>query len=363
MLARLIVVLALCAALIPAARAQESSIQVLAPPSDAPVAGEAAVGADGEPVPAAEAAPPPPCGTQPITLARMSWPSSAILAEIHARLLKANFGCDVRVQETDMAAAASSMGANGQPAVVPELWIARIADVWNAATKAQKVRLAGTTYAEATFEGWFVPDYVVNQWPDITTIEGLKAHASAFALNGSGKGRFISCPVDWGCAVVNRNMLRANGLDGLFEVVEPANRFELDTLIAEAQSRKEPIVFYYWQPNAILSQFSFKPIELGAYNKDNFTCLGRIACALPLPTGFSPDPVNIAVSEWVFLDAPKVAAYFGRARMPLPLMNGMLQTLSVGGTPESVAEVFIKDHEDVWRPWLGVAAAEPAKPQ
>jgi ABC-type proline/glycine betaine transport system substrate-binding protein len=44
-------------------------------------------------------------------------------------------------------------------------------------------------------------------------------------------------------------------------------------------------------------------------------------------------------------------------------MNAMLQTLSVGGTPEEVAEVFIKDHEDVWRPWLGTVAAEPVQSQ
>ena len=142
------------------------------------------------------APPPPPCGTQPITIARMQWPSSAILAEIHARLLKANFGCDVRVQEGDMATAGSSMGTTGQPAVAPEMWVTRIAEIWNAATKAQKVRQAGNSYAEPTFEGWFVPDYVVAQWPEATTIEGLKAHARDFATGGSAKGRFVSCPVD-----------------------------------------------------------------------------------------------------------------------------------------------------------------------
>ncbi len=343
------------------ALAQESSVEVLPVPQGA---------SSGEAVPAAPANPeapldpdapvvspaPPPCGTQPITIARMQWPSSAILAEIHARLLKAHFGCDVQVQEGDMASAGSSMGTTGQPAVVPEMWIARIADIWNAATKAQKVRQAGNSYAEATFEGWFVPDYAAAQWPEVTTIDGLKAHARDFAVSGASKGRFVSCPVDWGCSVVNRNMLRANGLDGLFEIVEPANRFELDTLIAEAVGRKEPILFYYWQPNAILSQFGFKSVELGAYNKDNFACLGRTTCGGPLPSGFAPDPVIIALSEWVFLEAPQIAAYFGRARMPLGEMNTMLQALSDGGTAEQIADSFVATREDVWRPWLGTIA-------
>lgn len=335
--------------------AQESSIQVLGPPAGGgdSVEGDAA----GETAAAAEPAPPPPCGTQPLTIARMQWPSSEILAAIHARLLKDNFGCDVRVQQSDMAAAGSSMGAIGQPAVVPEMWITRVPAIWNAAVKAQKVRQAGTAYAEGTFEGWFVPDYAVERWSDITSIEGLKAHAAEFGAGRSGKPRFISCPLDWGCAVINRNMLKAFGLDGLFDVVEPANRFELDTVIAEAVSRKEPILFYYWQPNAILSQFAFQQVDLGPYNQENLACLARTACAGPLPSSFPPEPVIIAVSEWVFLDAPQVAAYFGRARLPLKEMNAMLQALSVGGTADDVAASFVATREEVWRPWLGQLAA------
>jgi len=364
MLVRLLPLLAVLLMLPAGALGQEGSVEVLPAPEgvssgEAMPAGPEAAADPDAPVVAAAA---PPCGTQPITIARMQWPSSAILAEIHARLLKAHFGCDVRVQESDMASAGSSMGTTGQPAVVPEMWITRIADIWNAATKAQKVRQAGTTYAETTFEGWFVPDYAAAQWPEVTTIEGLKAHAGDFAVGGAGKGRFVSCPVDWACSLVNRNMLRAAGLDGLFEIVEPANRFELDTLIAEAVSRKEPILFYYWQPNAILSQFAFRSVQLGDYNKDNFACLARTTCGGPLPTGFAPDPVIIALSEWVFLDAPQVAAYFGRARMPLGEMNTMLQALSDGGTAEQIADSFVATREEVWRPWLGTIVVPAGSP-
>ena len=73
-----------------------------------------------------------------------------------------------------------------------------------------------------------------------------------------------------------------------------------------------------------------------------------------------PDPVIIAVSEWVFLDAPQVAAYFGRARMPLNEMNAMLQASSDGSTPEDIADRFVATREEVWRPWLGTVATAPA---
>lgn len=326
----------------------QESVQTLETPAEG-AAADPAIG---------EAPPPPPCGTQQVAIARMGWPSAALLAEIHSRLLTASFLCNVAVQDGDLAATGSSMGATGQPAVAPELWIGRIADIWNAAMKGQKVRQAGAPYADAVFEGWFVPDYAAAQWPEVTTVDGLKAHAADFG-DGNGRGKFISCPVDWGCAVVNRNMLKAYGLDQSFDIVEPANRFELDTLIAEAVGRKEPILFYYWQPNAVLAQFAFKPVTLAPYDRDAFLCMGRTACATPTPTGFAPDPVVVALAEWVYLDAPQVAGYFGRARMPFDEMNKLLLELGeAGATVESVADRFVAERGEIWRPWVGLPSAE-----
>ena len=294
---RILVTILLAAALAAPAFAQDS-VTSLPLPSD-----------DGTSSSSEDPGPPPPCNGETISIARMQWPTAQLLAEIHARLIRQNFGCDVDVVPGDLAATASSMGANGQPAVAPELWITRVSDVWNGALKTQEVRQAGAAYADAVFEGWFVPDYEVAARPDLKGVDGLKAYWKDFAVGGK-KGRFISCPPDWGCAVVNRNLLRANGLEGLFDVVEPANRFELDTLIAEAVSRKEPILFYYWQPNAVLAQFPFKQLDLGPYNKDNFLCLGRVACADPKPSGFAPDQVIVALAQWVYLDSARGRGLF-----------------------------------------------------
>jgi glycine betaine/proline transport system substrate-binding protein len=304
--------------------------------------------------------PPPVCGTQPVTIARMQWPSAEILAEIHARLLRQNFGCEVTIVPGDMAATGSSMVSTGQPAVAPELWIARIGEIWNAGAGSQMVRQAGVTYAESVLEGWFVPDYVVVEHPELTDVAALQTLWSLFA-GGLPKARFISCPADWGCSVVNRNLLKANGLDQFFDIVEPANRFELDTLIAEAVSRREPILFYYWQPNSVLAQFAFKALDLGAYNKDNYLCLGRAACPSPQPSGFPPEPVIVAIAQAMFLEQPEIATYFTRAQMPVAEMNALLQELSVSGaTAESVADSFVAKRANIWRPWAGLPLIEDA---
>ena len=171
-----------------AALAQES-VQTLDPPAEG-AAADPAIG---------EAPPPPPCGTQQLAIARMAWPSSALLAEVHSRLLTANYFCNVAVQEGDLAATGSSMGATGQPAVAPELWIGRIADIWNAAMKGQKVRQAGTPYADTTFEGWFVPEYAATQWPEVTTIDGLGIAPMSRTLVEKllDTGELVEFPYEW----------------------------------------------------------------------------------------------------------------------------------------------------------------------
>ena len=299
---------------------------------------------------------PPPCGNQPISIARMAWPSAALLAEIHARLLKAQFNCTVQVLPSDLAPAISGMASAGQPAVAPEMWVSRVADAWNQAVTGQKLRQVGVSYQESQFEGWYVPDYVLTAHPELRSAAALKDDWQLFA-NGAPKGKFISCPADWGCAVINRNLLKAYGLDTLFEVVEPKNRFDLDQLIAGAISRKEPVLFYYWQPNAAMSQFSFKPVDLGPYSKDDFLCLGKRSCPAPKPSSFAPEPVVIALADWVFTGAPQVAAYFQRAQMPMAEMNSLLAALNEqGATVEGVADKFVQTREQVWRPWVGTAA-------
>ena len=298
---------------------------------------------------------PPPCGTQPLSIARMSWPSAELLAEIHARVLARAFGCEVRVAPGDLAATGSSMGSTGQPAVAPEMWTTRVAEVWNAGVEAQMLRPAAPTYVETQFEGWFIPDYVALAHPELATAAGL---ATALpTLNAGAKVRFISCPLDWACSLINRNLIAAYGLSGMLEVVEPANRFEMDTLIAEAVSGSEPVLFYYWQPNAVLAQFNFVPLDMGAYDEEAAKCLARVACPTPAASAFPGETVVVALSEWVFTDIPAIASYFQRTSLPLKEMDVLLAQLNEpGATVEGIADRFVAEREDIWRDWVGAAA-------
>lgn len=299
-----------------------------------------------EPVEAASA-----CGSSEITIADMGWPSASILAHIHRIILSNELGCTMRLVSGDTAVTGSSMATTQQPAIAPELWVSRIPEIWNAATTAGSVRAMASTYGGGPLEGWFVPAYVAEDHPNLARADQLFNERDAFG--GIGDARFISCPADWACAIVNRNLMRALRLQIIFQSEEPANRLDLDRRLSEAISRREPVLLYYWQPNAAIDQFNLKSIDLGLFNPDAWPCLGMNVCEDPQPSSFPEPQVVIGAAAWLQEEAPLVAAYLRAATLPIEEMNGLLAELaSEGSSPEAVAERFYETAGDIWRRWL-----------
>jgi glycine betaine/proline transport system substrate-binding protein len=153
--------------------------------------------------------------------------------------------------------------------------------------------------------------------------------------------------------VINRNLLKAYQYDLKFEIIEPGNRFEFDTLLAQAESRREPVLIYYWQPNAALAQLDLQPLDMGGYDAEAAVCLARRDCPDPQPSAFAPEPVVTALAEWVLSDAPEAATYFQRASMPFNVMNELLAWQNEQGADvESAAEHFIASYPEVWQVWV-----------
>ena len=82
--------------------------------------------------------------------------------------------------------------------------------------------------------------------------------------------------------------------------------------------------------------------------------MARLDCPEPKPSAFVPDMVVGALAEWVFAEAPQIAAYFSRAGMPLAELNDLLAQLNEpGATVEAVADRFIAERAELWQGWVG----------
>lgn len=304
------------------------------------------------------AAPVLPCASDDFTIARMNWPSAAILAHIHAAILAQEFECSVRLVTGDPEATISSMATTRQPAVAPELWVSRSAELWNGAMRAQSARAAGPAFSGGAMEAWFVPAYVLENHPGLTAA-GLIDYWQVFAGEGGRRASLISCPADWACAPITAKMVAAQGLDARFDVVEPLDRFSLDRMITDAVAQRLPVISYYWQPNALIDRLGLVPLDMGALDIGNAQCMAIANCMPFGSSAYAPDTVVIGVAEWVFTDAPQVAAYFQRAAMPLTEMNRLLNwQAEQDADAEAVAAHFIATRGDIWRDWLGPSATD-----
>lgn len=318
--------------------------------------GGPSVGGAAAPAPrAADPAPEPiPCGTEDFTIAEMGWPSAAILAYIHAAVLRAEFDCTVRLVPGEQEATLSSIATTRQPAVAPEMWISQHADIWNGAMRARSARAAGPTFSGGPLEAWFVPSYVVESHPGLDSAAELIDYWQVFVPEGASRARLVSCPRDWACSLFNTDMVSAFKLSERFEVFEPADRFEMDSTISEAVARREGVLAYYWQPNGLIDRLDLVPLDMGAFDVGSAQCMALANCVPFSPSAFVPQTVVIAVAEWVFNDAPEVAAYFQRATMPLEEMNRLLAwQIENDASPEAVAQFFLITGREIWQSWAG----------
>lgn len=312
--------------------------------------------ADEEEAPEAAASP---CGTDEFTIAELAWPSAAILAHIHATILRVEFDCAVRLVMGEPAATLSSMTTTRQPALAPELWISRHPDIWNGAMRAQSARAAAATFSGEPLEGWFVPAYVREETPRLAAVTDLEDHWQIFAGDGASRARLISCPPEWACALINRGLLSALGLDEHFTIFEPEDRFAMDQAITDAVAQRQPVLTYYWQPNGLIDRLGLVPLEMGAFDHGAAQCMALENCVPFGPSSFAPDTVVIAVAEWVFADAPEVAAYLERASMPLAEMNRLLAWQAEHeASPEAVAQHFLLTGREIWHGWVGTREAQ-----
>ena len=129
-------------------------------------------------------------------------------------ILKEGYGCDTEVVPGDTVPTVTSMTEKGEPDIAPEVWINSAREVVEAAVAEGRLTIAGDIFSDGGEEGWWVPTFVVEQNPELTTLQEVIKRPDLFPdKEEPGKGRFYGCPPGWACEIVNRNLYMAYGLD------------------------------------------------------------------------------------------------------------------------------------------------------
>lgn len=304
------------------------------------------------------------CGTdRKIDIAEMSWPSAAALARIHAIILGKGYGCNVELVPGDTVPTLAAMIGKGEPTLAPELWPNSSKEAWERGLAEGAVVELGPAIAEGLVQGWYIPTYVAEANPELKSVDDLPKFAKLFADPGDpSKGRFVSCPPGWACEILDANFFKAYGLADTFNLFSPGSAGALDATISQAFLRKEPVVFYYWGPTAMMGRFDMTRLEMAPFDEKKFACIGDPACPNPEKTDFIVPEAVKAVAGWLPQEAPAVAEYLGK----VSLTNSEVGRMLVWGEDnkadaQAVAENFLMTEEAVWSKWVPAEVVDAVK--
>ncbi|MBA3361124.1 MAG: glycine/betaine ABC transporter substrate-binding protein [Acidimicrobiia bacterium] len=280
-----------------------------------------------------------------INLVVNAWTASALNVEIAKQLIEGHLGYPVEAVTIDENAAMYTGLADGTLDAVLELWPSGITEDEQTFLDEGTVVNIGELGAVGQI-GWFVPDYVIAEHPELATWEGFQdpANAALFATAETGdQGRFLG--TDPSYSQYDEPII-AN-LELPFEVVysgsEAATVAELDLRVAA----QEPILMYWWTPTAAFAKYNLVQVELPAYSDECYAEVSAVDCAYP------EDRLIKLASAQLEEKAPDVFEFLSNFTQTTEDQLSMLPAAEIDGEDlPVVAKGWIDANQDIWQAWL-----------
>lgn len=292
------------------------------------------------------------------TIANMNWASATLMAYVDAFILEHGYGCSTEIVPGDTMPTGTSMIERGQPDIAPEFWTNNFKEALERGVSEGRLKLAGQSLSDGGEEGFWVPRYMVDEKPELASIEGIVAHAALFPHPESRrKHGFYGCPSGWGCQISSTNLFNALDLESAgFEYVDPGSGAALAGAIARAYERGQGWFGYYWAPTSVLGKYEMVKVDLakGQTLEEHFVdCISQADCSAPQASNYPPSPVWTVTTSRFAERAPNAYAYLSNRSFSNATMNGLLAWMEDNQADGDVAmEHFMKEHESLWRAWL-----------
>jgi glycine betaine/proline transport system substrate-binding protein len=294
---------------------------------------------------AAAAAAAAPSGDKPvIRIAENAWTASAINSEIAKQLIEKNLGNKVEIVKIDENTQFKGL-ADGDLDFVLEVWPSGVTADEQKYFNDGQVSNVGPLGVIGQI-GWFVPDYVVEKFPTLSSWEGFKdaAVAKAFATAETGnKGRFLATDPSYSQADEPLIKNLALPLEVKYSGSEATTIAELDRAVAA----KEPIVMYWWTPTAAAGKYKLQNVPLP---KNDGKCFSNenATCDYPSDTLFKAASAKLAEKD------AAVAAFLNAFTLTNDDQLGTLPAVEIDKKPAAeIAAAWIAANEATWKAWLG----------
>lgn len=203
--------------------------------------------------------------------------------------------------------------------------------------------------------GWFVPQWMAEEYPDITNWENLNKYADMFKTSESGdKGQLL----DGDPSYVTNDEALVKNLDLDYQVVVGGSEAALLTSLKNAEKNKTPLLAYFYTPQwyaevdgqatpGVEDPVQIAHVELPAYTEGCDADAAKVACDYPpynlnklISTKFaesdSPAVDLVKNFQWTNEDQNLVSSYIGQ--------DGM--------DPEDAAKKWVEENQDKVDAWM-----------
>ncbi len=196
------------------------------------------------------------CGS--LTMDENAWAGATANVYVLKYVLEKNLGCTVNVEKLPESTPLFQAMADGKVDVVPEDWN-------NIDLKVNKKYLSSSTILRLGSNGvighigWYIPTYLMKQYPQFKTWQGLKGKESIFKSPESGsQGMFLGGDPTY--VQKDQQLIKALGLNLKFVSVgsEPTQVSRW----TQAYKQKKPILFYWYTPQYLNKAYQLSEIKL-----------------------------------------------------------------------------------------------------
>jgi glycine betaine/proline transport system substrate-binding protein len=192
--------------------------------------------------------------------------------------------------------------------------------------------------------GWYVPPWMVKEYPDILDWHNLNKYADLFKTSESdGKGQLL----DGDPSYVTNDEALVENLDLDYKVVVGGSEAALIESFRSAEENHTPLLAYFYEPQWFFNEVDLQRVKLPPYTPGCDSDPAKVACDYPpykldklISTDFaksgSPAVDLIKNFQWTNEDQNTVSTYIAKDNMD----------------PDDAADQWIKDNPDKVDAWL-----------
>lgn len=296
------------------------------------------------------------CDT-PIKFGALTWESGQFTTGVLKYITESGYGCAVEEVPGAGPALETALSQNDIQ-IISEQWVGR-SPIMEQAITDNKVAVIGDTLEGGATQGWYVPQYVIDDNPGLRRYEDLPKYAELFRDPEDPKrSRFMNCPSGWACEIFNTRLLKNTGLDSVFNNAHPGTGAALDAEIASAFEQRKPLLFYYWQPTGLIAKYDFAPIAFPEHIDECWQDLLLADGTSNCVSGFPVSPLKIAASTPFINDTPELSEAYKKVQFTPEQLNGAILAMSENKrSGDEQALVFLRENPSVWQKWMSAEAA------